>query len=141
MPEHEVDEYGEQDRSECHECMLGMEVKGDCRCAECCRRLIIEVDLEDAEREPKVREKGSPIYTPGELTGTGQRELEGYLLNSQEDLACVFLDRATSLCSIYDTRPLTCRLFDCHGEGREQLIELGILERGKYGPSAASADI
>jgi hypothetical protein len=64
-----------------------------------------------------------------ELTKSGHEELEGYLLNNREDLACVFLDRRTNLCSIYDTRPLTCRLFDCDGAGSEQLIELGILSR------------
>jgi hypothetical protein len=31
----------------------------------------------------------------------------------------------------YETRPLICRLFDCDGEGKEQLIELGVLEREK----------
>lgn len=82
--------------------------------------------LQDAEREPRIREFGSPIYTPAELTGTGQRELEGFLLNGK-DVACVFLDQETNLCTIYETRPLGCRLFDCQGEGRDQLIELGIL--------------
>ena len=84
--------------------------------------------FEDAQREPRIREKGSPIFTPPELTQSGERELEGYLLNG-EDLACVFLDQRTNLCTIYETRPLACRLFDCDGEGREQLIELGIIER------------
>jgi Fe-S-cluster containining protein len=55
--------------------------------------------------------------------------LEGYLLNrvNGPDVACVFLDQATHHCTIYETRPLGCRLFDCGGAGREQLIELGIL--------------
>jgi Fe-S-cluster containining protein len=44
---------------------------------------------------------------------------------------CVFLDPKTDLCGIYKTRPLVCRLFDCEGEGREQLIELGILPERK----------
>jgi Fe-S-cluster containining protein len=52
----------------------------------------------------------------------------GYLLNSK-DGPCVFLDLETNLCSIHPTRPLMCRLFDCAGEGREQIIELGILDR------------
>jgi Fe-S-cluster containining protein len=33
----------------------------------------------------------------------------------------------TSLCTIYETRPLVCRLFDCDGDDRQQLVELGIL--------------
>ncbi len=36
---------------------------------------------------------------------------------------------ATNACTIYETRPLLCRLFNCEREGREQLIELGILKR------------
>jgi Fe-S-cluster containining protein len=118
----------DHDPEECYECLLKEEVISTCRCAECCRRLIIEVGLEDAEREPRIKERGDPIYAPAELTGTGNPELEGYLLNGR-DLACVFLDRKENLCTIYETRPLACRLFDCDGEGREQLVELGILDR------------
>ena len=101
----------------------------ECRCGECCRRLLIEVDLDDAEREPKIKHLGSPTYTDERLTRSGKRELEGYLLNSRDDMACVFLDRQTNLCTIYETRPLACRVFDCDGEGRVQMIELGIIER------------
>lgn len=107
------------------------EVQNSCRCGECCRRLLIEVELEDAEREPKIKELGDPIYGPPDASG--EREVEGYLLNDMKNIregyACVFLDRTTSLCTIYETRPMTCRVFDCAGEGREQLIELGILNR------------
>src|SRR2546423_1292663 len=70
--------------------LMAQEIRNTCRCAECCRRLIIEVGLEDAEREPQIREKGSPIYTPAELTENGERELDGFILNGK-DLACVFL--------------------------------------------------
>jgi len=105
----------------------GEETQSACRCGECCRHLIIEVGLDDANREPKIKEHGSPIYAPGELTATGQPELEGYLLNSPENGdACAFLDQTTNLCSIYETRPWACRVFDCDGEGKEQLIQLGI---------------
>ena len=80
--------------------MLRQEVKGQCRCGQCCRRLIIEVGLEDAQREPRIKECGSPIRGFSD-------EVEGYLLNSHEnDYACAFLDRATNLCTIYPTRPL-----------------------------------
>jgi Fe-S-cluster containining protein len=119
---HTLDEDGEHYEEECYQCLLSQEVKGDCRCAECCKRLLIEVELEDAEREPRIKELGSPI-------NGFDGELEGYLLNGKEDMACVFLDQATNLCRIYETRPLLCRLFDCQGEGREQLIELGIIDR------------
>jgi Fe-S-cluster containining protein len=104
------------------------EVHNACRCAECCRQLIIEVGVEDAKREPKIAEKGSPIYTDPQLTASGEKELEGYLLNATtgQDNACVFLDQPSNLCTIYDTRPWTCRAFDCDGAGQEQLIQLGI---------------
>ena len=94
----------------------------------------MEVELEDAEREPKIKELGLPIYMDAELTESGQRELSGYLLNVQSnEYACAFLDRESNLCKIYPTRPLVCRLFDCQGEGREQLIELGVIPREATG--------
>jgi len=131
MEGHTLDEDGEHDEDSCYACLLGKEaVKSDCRCAECCKRLLIEVLPQDAEREPKIAERGSPIYEDPRLTASGQKELIGYLLNSKEKgFACTFLDLQTNLCQIYDTRPLICRLFDCDGEGREQLIELGIIRR------------
>ena len=81
------------------------------------------------KREPKIREQCSPIYTPGELTKSGNRELAGYLLNkiTGNGHACTFLNETTNLCSIYDTRPWVCRVFDCDGNEREELIQLGIL--------------
>jgi Fe-S-cluster containining protein len=100
-----------------------VEVQNSCRCAECCRRLIIEVGLDDAKREPKIAEKGSPINADPRLTASGKPELEGYMLNTGKDYACVFLDQPTNLCTIYETRPALCREFDCDGD---QLIQLGI---------------
>lgn len=129
---HTLDEDGEHDEDACWVCLHRNTVKTECRCGECCRQLIIEVCVEDAEREPRIKERGSPIYTPAELTASGERELEGYLLNGKD--GCVFLDQASNRCTIYETRPLTCRLFDCDHEGRKQLIELGILPR----PEAAA---
>jgi Fe-S-cluster containining protein len=124
---HDFDEDGEHDPDECEECLARTAtIHSTCRCGQCCQ-LIVEVSLRDAEREPKIRELGSPIYAPAELTESGKRELDGYLLNTGKDNACVFLDQATNLCSIHPTRPLVCRLFDCDGEGRQQLIDLGML--------------
>jgi Fe-S-cluster containining protein len=134
MPTTDPHQDPDHDPDECYQCLLEEEVINTCRCGQCCRRLIIEVGLEDAEREPRIKERGAPIYTPPELTQSGERELEGYLLNGR-DLACVFLDQETNLCTIHETRPLVCRLFDCEGEGREQLIELGILSRGERDPA------
>ena len=132
IPEgHQADEDGEHDPEECYQCLLAKDpAQSSCRCGKCCRSLIIEVLVEDAEREPKIKEFGSPTYTDPRLTRSGEREIEGYLLNSPaNDYACAFLDRSTNLCTIYETRPLVCRLFDCDGKNREDLIELGILTR------------
>jgi Fe-S-cluster containining protein len=89
------------------------------------------VRLDDAEREPKIKEHGSPIYASADCTASGKEELEGYMLNDvrEDGYECVFLDQTSNLCSIYDTRHWACRVFDCDGEGKEQLIELGILPR------------
>jgi Fe-S-cluster containining protein len=102
-------------------------VTSACRCGDCCRYLILEALVEDAVVEPRIAEKGGPIYQAPELTASGQRELIGYLLNDPANgNACAFLDRSTNRCTIYDSRPLMCRLFDC-GPDREELVQLGVL--------------
>jgi Fe-S-cluster containining protein len=123
--QHQMDEDGDHDPEECYACLSEQAVSCDCRCAECCKRLIIEATVEDAEREPLIAEKGSPIYAHPELTESGKPELEGYMLNGGK--GCVFLNPETSLCGIYETRPLSCRLFNCDGEDRDRLVQLGIL--------------
>lgn len=132
LAEHEAFAAGDEiaaevhDPDDCYWCLAPQPpVASQCRCAECCRRLVIEVDAEDARRELKIAERCSPIYLPAELTANGQRQLMGFLLNSKDNgHACAFLDRATNLCTIYETRPLVCRLFNCDGEGRGQLTAL-----------------
>jgi Fe-S-cluster containining protein len=125
---HPLNEDGFHDEEACRPCLETKAVVNDCRCGLCCT-LLVEVDLEDAKREPKIAELGSPMYLPPELTASGEQELAGYILNMRDDCACVFLDKQTNLCQIHETRPLVCRLFNCEGEGREQLIELGIIKR------------
>ena len=123
---HSSDEYGDHYEDECYRCLASQEVHSTCRCGACCRNLLLEVSTEDAEIEPRIRGKGSPILDVPDASGA--RELIGYLLNSKEnDYACSFLDRKTNLCTIYETRPLMCRLFNCDGEDRENLVQLGIL--------------
>jgi len=102
------------DPEACYHCLLSEEVMSRCRCGNCCRALIIEACLQDAEVEPRIKERGSPIYTGPEFTASGQRELEGYLLNGKGG-SCVFLDEERNLCTIHATRPLVCRLFQCDG--------------------------
>lgn len=124
-PGHTRDEDGDHDPDQCYECLKKEEVKNICDCGKCCRHLLIEVLAEDAKREPKIAERGSPIL--GWPDANGHRELDGYFLNARgDDMACVFLDRATNKCTIYETRPLLCRLFNCDGAGREQLVELDL---------------
>lgn len=132
-PGHTLDDFGEHNPGECYECLLAEEVKCICDCAKCCRHMFIEVLAEDAKREPKIAEKGSPILDdPDE---NGHREVIGYMLNSRgEDMACVFLDRETNRCTIHETRPLLCRLFDCDGAGREHLVEIGVFDQETASP-------
>jgi Fe-S-cluster containining protein len=108
--EHQLDKVGEHDTDECEVCFEQEHaVCSSCRCGRCCAALLIEVSLRDAEREPRIRQEAGPIY---EDYGTETRELIGYLLNGK-DGPCVFLDRQTKLCTIHDTRPLVCRVFNC----------------------------
>lgn len=122
LAEHEAMLTGDEEAATVHEpddcywCAAAQPpALSECRCGNCCRRLLIEVDVEDARREPKIAERCSPIYAAAEMTKTGRRELQGFLLNSSaNDYACAFLDQRTSLCTIHETRPLICRLFDCN---------------------------
>jgi len=66
--------------------------------------MIIEVDLRDAEREPQIASLPPIKGIDGDV--------EGHLLNGN-DGACVFFDQQRRTCTIYDTRPLVCRVFDC----------------------------
>lgn len=116
-----------RDPEECEACLEGYAIKSDCRCGECCSTLIIEASEYDAQREPKIREFGSAY-----------RNQLGYLLNGPGG-PCVFFScdaDGRGVCAIYQTRPLACRTFDCDGEGREQLIELGILPQRHHDPVA-----
>lgn len=109
VEEHQHDEDGLHEPSDCEVCIeKNQSFDSSCRCGLCCEKLIIEVSLRDSEREPKINEKGSPIFC--DISGT--RELIGWLLNSK-DGPCVFLDRESKLCTIYATRPLACRVFNC----------------------------
>ena len=126
---HDLDKYDCHDPGACWECLHSEIVENICKCGECCRALLIEVDVRDAEREPKIAELGSPNYWPAEVSLSGKDELIGYIINKPDGSSCLFLDDATNKCTIYETRPLNCRLFNCDGEGKEQLIELGHLNR------------
>ena len=126
---HDLDKYDCHDPDACWECLHLEIVENLCRCGQCCRSLLIEVEIRDAEREPKIAEFGSPTYWPAEVSVSGNDELIGYIINNPSGGGCIFLDDATNNCTIYQTRPLVCRLFNCEGDGKEQLIELGHLNR------------
>ncbi len=70
--------------------------------------------MRDAEREPRIAAECGPIVCD---LRTGEREVIGYMLNSSEnEYACRFFDRQTRRCTIYETRPLVCRVFNCDEE-------------------------
>ena len=103
--EHQLDEYGDHDEDECEVCIEQTHtVRCECRCGRCCEEMILEASLRDGEREPRIKEL--PI-----IKGFSEEPI-GYLLNGK-DGPCVFLDRETKLCTIHDTRPLMCRVFNC----------------------------
>lgn len=107
--EHQQDDEGVHDPVDCEVCIEQEHAcESQCRCGRCCESLIIETSLRDAIREPKIASCGSPIYD--DMDGT--KELIGYLLNGRHG-PCVFLDAATKRCTIHETRPLVCRVFNC----------------------------
>jgi Fe-S-cluster containining protein len=109
LDEHQFDEAGEHEEDECEVCFeRNHSVICSCRCGKCCSAMLIEVSVRDAEREPRIAKEAGPIYD--DLSGT--REIVGYLLNGK-DGPCVFLDRETKLCTVHETRPLACRVFNC----------------------------
>lgn len=117
-PGHDVDEEGAHVPDECELCVeRNHSVACQCRCGKCCEELLIEVSLRDAEREPRIKELCRPIWDSDAQLFEGRQEVAGYLLNSREhDMACVFFDKTTRLCTIHATRPLVCRLFNCDQE-------------------------
>lgn len=111
LTDHNFDEEGFHDRDECELCIeRNHSVCSSCRCGNCCEGLLLEASLRDAEREPRIKEC-SPIVDD---IRTGERETIAYLLNDSANAgACRFFNRSTRLCTIYETRPLMCRVFDC----------------------------
>src|SRR5690242_12073591 len=112
---HDQAEDGDHYPDECELCIETEHTKCcSCRCGKCCESLIIEVSLRDAEREPRIAAECGPIVDD---MRTGEREVIGYMLNHKDnDYACRFFDRTTRLCTIHETRPLVCRVFDCDKE-------------------------
>jgi len=106
--DHQLAAAGFHDSEECEECLLSQTKLCRCRCGRCCEELLIEASVRDGEREPLIQKLASPIYDDM----SGAKEQIGWLLNG-EGGPCVFFDRQIRLCTIHETRPIVCRLFDC----------------------------
>ena len=74
------------------------------RCGACCRNSIIDVDLEDALREPRIVAEATLL----DGHGTASDDEWQFSLNQRggKDFACIFL--TDEGCSIYPTRPVCC---------------------------------
>lgn len=106
--QHETDADGYHSSDDCRLCLEQQSaVESECRCGNCCRMLILEADLRDTQREPRIAAECRPLRDIG-------TETVGYLLNDRrKNMACHFLDEQTNRCTIYESRPLMCRLFSC----------------------------
>ena len=112
LDEHQLDFEDYHDESECELCIEQQEARCcDCRCGKCCETAIVEASFRDAEREPRIAETGMPLMDD---MRTGVKEQIGWMLG-RKDGHCVFFDPAKRLCTIYETRPLECRVFNCDG--------------------------
>lgn len=118
---HDLDEDGWHDPEACELCLeTHSTVKCACQCGNCCERLMIEASFRDAEREPRIKAECKTLRDIDEPIGY-------YLNDSNNNYACHFFDRASRRCTIYDTRPAICRIFDCdeerQGEKKIFLVE------------------
>lgn len=94
---------------------LGGDEVFDCTdCGACCRCFPIFASAGDAEREPKIKERG--VYCEDFLGEKGRVAYRLYpLLNTK---GCAFLQE-NQLCSVYATRPGVCRIFEA---GSDQCV-------------------
>jgi Fe-S-cluster containining protein len=107
LDEHQRDEDGEHWPDECELCLEESEsCVCACKCGNCCEQLILEASHRDAEREPRIKAKCQPFRDFEDVVGY-------YLNDPANEHACHFFNREARLCTIYETRPLMCRLFNC----------------------------
>ena len=112
LDDHQLDTDNYHDEDECELCIEQQETKScTCRCGKCCETAIVEASFRDAEREPRIAESGMPLMDD---MRTGVKEQIGWMLG-RVDGHCVFIDPENRLCTIYETRPLECRVFNCDG--------------------------
>ena len=103
---HELDEDGWHDAEDCELCLeTHGTVKCACQCGHCGERLMIAASFRDAEREPRIKEECKTLRELDEPIGY-------YLTDLANNYACHFFDRETRRCTIYETRPAICRIFN-----------------------------
>ena len=139
LDEHQLDSEGYHDETECELCIEQAETKScACKCGRCCEVAIVEASFRDAEREPRIAETGTPLMDD---MRTGVKEQVGWMLG-RTDGHCVFFDPENRLCTIYDTRPLVCRVFNCDGpEGEYFRDPAGFLEKERMREEEAATRI
>jgi len=82
-----------------------------CRCAEAAGRSSLKSRSGCGARAEDQGIGGPRSWTAGSTAG-GEGNLKVFAQQNHEDsMACVFLDEASNLCTIHETRPLVCRLF------------------------------
>ena len=80
---------------------LVAEMKRCQQCGSCCRHLIVDVDVLDVIREPRIAEQGEL------LDGRGKLEPDEWMWSLVCVKPCPFLG-ADNRCAIYPTRPEVC---------------------------------
>jgi Fe-S-cluster containining protein len=134
LDRHDIDEDGFHDTYECELCTeQTCSVSCECRCGNCCERLFLEASLRDAEREPRISAECGVIRDFDD-------EVTGYVLDDRSNqTACHFFNRELRLCTIYETRPMMCRVFNCDEERRSgELADLLTYEPDEAGGDSPS---
>lgn len=80
----------------------------DCRrCGKCCRKLIIEIEERDVDRDPRIKAAAVLLDGNGSIKFKSRWEREYMLVCGSP---CKLLEN--NECSVYDKRPDTCRGFE-----------------------------
>lgn len=85
------------------------------QCGLCCCSMIIQADVVDVMREPRIQEK-APISVNVGLPILGYT----WVLNKKGRKECVFLEDG-NFCEIYETRPSTCVQFQAGSERCQEI--------------------